>query len=162
MDQNQETAKDKPKFQSDAIGRTDLENGKPLPPEELKQVPDEARLIALIMLIKLIEELIHGLNRIERRTWWLIFVEGKSIHQVALSEGVSRQAIYSRLERMIAHHEYTEIACRHGSRRPRINQHEYRSGHFCRPRTSSAPAQSADIDCWESEGGGLADGPQFR
>jgi hypothetical protein len=78
---------------------------------------------------------------IERRTWWLIFMEGKSITGVARSEGVTRQAIYSRLEKMIQGHEYTERASRFGALRPRINQHEWRSGRDCRRRTERSQSK---------------------
>jgi len=134
---------------------------RPVPPEELNEVYNEERLVALVMLIKLIEELVRGLNRKERETWWRIFIEGKSKEQTAAAEGVSRQAIYSRLDRMNRHHDYTEIASRYGQLRPRVNQHEFRSSHRCQPRTRTA-AKTDEIDCRESEGGALVDGPHLR
>ena len=158
MDKNARKLKSKGKTCHRPCKGVSMSQVRPVPAEELKEVPDEGRLVALVMLIKLIEELVRGLNSKERETWWRIFIEGKSKEQTAASEGVSRQAIYSRLDRMIQHHDYTEIASRCGRLRPRVNQHEFRSTHNCRPRTE---VPRKEIDCWESEGGALADGPHF-
>jgi hypothetical protein len=124
---------------------------------------NEKVFIELIKLIKLIEELTEGLNRIERRTWWRIFIEGRSIQQTAEIEGVSRQAIYSRLEGMARHNAYVAIAFNEGRLRHRVNQWEYTARHACRRRTSIITRpDDAEITSWEAEGGALRNGPHVR
>ncbi len=72
---------------------------------------------------ELIEELTQKLNPVERRTWFLIIRDGKSIKEAAAEEGVSRQAIYDRLRRMIRKNEYCAICAVHGVLKHKINQH---------------------------------------
>ena len=47
--------------------------------------------------IKLFRQLSCNLTKVERRTWRKLLVEGQSIAQVAIEEGVSRNAIYERI-----------------------------------------------------------------
>jgi hypothetical protein len=79
------------------------------------------------MLIKLIEELTEGLTTKQKRAWYRIVLEGKSITQTAASEQTSRQAILCRRESMIANNGYCEIASQWGALRERVNQHEFRA-----------------------------------
>lgn len=160
MGSGEKKRKDKPEIQQSSHRKRIARDMKPVPWEEVRN-PDESSLIALIMLIKLIEELTYGLTRVQRMTWWLIFMEGKSVSQAAVVEGVERSAIYDRLRRMARHNEYVALAIRYGRLRPRLNQHEFRSNHKCRPRTP-VPELTTDLNCWESEGGALATGPHFR
>jgi hypothetical protein len=45
----------------------------------------------------LFKQLSGNLTKVERRTWRKLLVEGKSIAQVAIDEGVSRNAVYERI-----------------------------------------------------------------
>jgi hypothetical protein len=45
----------------------------------------------------LFKQLSYNLTKVERRTWKKLLVEGKSIAQVAIDEGVSRNAVYERI-----------------------------------------------------------------
>lgn len=57
---------------------------------------------------ELVEEVSQNLNPVERRTW-LKILDGQSIREIAKEEGVSRQAIYDRIRRMVKKNQYCAI-----------------------------------------------------
>jgi DNA-directed RNA polymerase specialized sigma24 family protein len=70
------------------------------------------------------EEVMQNLNPVECRTFLLIHEDGYSIAEVAETEKTSRQAIYSRLQRMIRKNDYCKISATWGRLRKKVNQHK--------------------------------------
>ena len=69
---------------------------------------------------ELIDEVCQNLSEIERRTW-LRIIDGRSILDIAAEEGVSRQAIYDRIKRMVEKNSYCAIWWR---LKNKVNQHK--------------------------------------
>jgi DNA-binding CsgD family transcriptional regulator len=69
---------------------------------------------------ELVDEVCQNLSETERRTW-LRIIDGRSILDIAREEGVSRQAIYDRIKRMVEKNEYCAIWWR---LKNKTNQHQ--------------------------------------
>jgi hypothetical protein len=57
---------------------------------------------------ELLDEVCQNLSEVERRTW-LKIIDGRSILDIATEEGVTRQAIYSRIGAMVRKNSYCAI-----------------------------------------------------
>jgi DNA-directed RNA polymerase specialized sigma24 family protein len=66
---------------------------------------------------------LQNLNPLEQRTFLLIHEDGCTIAEVARRENVKRQAIYSRIQRMIRKSKYCRVSAEVGRLSRKTNQH---------------------------------------